>query len=185
MITEGQRYIGGGKLFFTENKIGASEIEIGEIQEASLNVGVETAEAFSKDNTMKKLVEKVPTNITGSLKFTTQKINLNNMAMAMLGTLTDEEFDIGEVLPDGTTATTLTTVPVIKIGEKPIIEGQFRFVGDEDGAFKPVLVVFNAAVTPSGELPYITDNFATLSFEGAVLKTDNGYAKEYRMKVGA
>ena len=40
MITKGNRYIGGGKLFFTENKVGATEVEIGEVQSATLKIGV-------------------------------------------------------------------------------------------------------------------------------------------------
>lgn len=50
MITKGNRYIGGGKLFFTENKVGATEVEIGEVQSATLKIGVETKDAFSKDS---------------------------------------------------------------------------------------------------------------------------------------
>lgn len=185
MITNGERYIGGGKLFFTENKVGAIEVEIGEVQSASLKIGVETKDAFSKDSTMKKLVEKVATAITATITFETQITNAHNTAMAMLGTSNTETFEIGDTLPDGTTATAQTVVPVIEVGTKPIIEGQLKFVGDEDGAKKPVLVVFNTVITPTGDIGYIVEDFTKLTFEGAVLKTVDGYAKEYRMVVGA
>lgn len=185
MITSGERYIGGGKLFFTENKVGATEVEIGEVQSATLKVGVETKEAFSKDTTMKKLVEKVATAINATIAFETQITNAHNTAMAMLGTSTTETFAIGDTLPDGTVATAETIVPVIEVGTRPIIEGQLKFVGDEDGAKKPVLLVFNAVITPTGDIGYIVEDFTKLAFEGAVLETDEGYAKEYRMTVGA
>lgn len=188
MITKGNRYIGGGKLFFTpklkDGTIG-TEFEIGEVQEATFSMSAESAEAFSKDEVMKKLVEKVVTSIGGTLKFTTQIINSENMAMALLGKVEKETFEIGDTLPDKTIATAKVEIVVIKAGENPNIEGQFRFVGDENGAYKPVLLVYNASVVPSGDIGYIMDNFSTLSFEGAVLKTDEGYAKEYKMKVGA
>ena len=105
--------------------------------------------------------------------------------MAMQGTVASETFKIGDTLPDNTVATAQTVIPVVKVGDNPIIEGQLRFVGDEDGDKKPVLLVFNAVITPSGDISYITEDFTQLSFEGAVLKTDEGYAKEYRMEVGA
>lgn len=185
MITTGDRYIGGGKLFFKENKAGSTEVEIGEVQSASLKIGVETKDAFSKDSTMKKIVEKVATAITATITFETQITNAHNTAMAMLGTNKTETFAIGSTLPDGSTATAETVIPVIEIGTKPIIEGQLKFVGDEDGAKKPVLLVFNAVITPTGDIGYIVEDFTKLSFEGAVLETDDGYAKEYRMTVGA
>lgn len=187
MITKGERYIGGGKLYFTpllKNGTQGEEFEIGEIQEATLSISTETVDAISKDNVMQKVVEKVVKSIGGSLKFTTQKITDKNKTMALLGTSTEETFDIGDTLPDGTTATKQLTIPVIKVADNPLIEGQFRFVGDGDGEYKPVLLIYNASVIPSGDISYITDSFATLGFEGAVLETDEGYAKEYKMKVG-
>lgn len=185
MITSGERYIGGGKLFFKENKANSVEVEIGEVQTATLKIGVETKDAFSKDSTMKKLVEKVATAINATITFETQITNAHNTAMAMLGTQGSETFAIGDTLPDGTIATAQTVVPVIEVGTKPIIEGQLKFIGDEDGEKKPVLLVFNAVITPTGDIGYIVEDFSKLTFEGAVLKTDEGYAKEYRMNVGA
>lgn len=183
MITKGNRYIGGGRLYFKANKDGATEVEIGEVQSATLKVGVETKDAFSKDQTMKKLVEKVAIAINATISFETQITNAHNTAMAMLGSENTETFEIGETLPDGTIATAQTVVPVILVGTKPIIEGQLKFVGDEDGATKPVLLIFNAVITPTGDIGYIVEDFSKLTFEGAVLKTDEGYAKEYRMTV--
>ena len=175
MITKGERYIGGGKLFFKENKAGSTEVEIGEVQSATLKIGVETKDAFSKDTTMKKLVEKVATAINATIAFETQITNAHNTAMAMLGSANSETFAIGDTLPDGTVATASTVIPVIEVGTRPIIEGQLKFVGDEDGAKKPVLLVFNAVITPTGDIGYITEDFTKLAFEGAVLKTDQGY----------
>jgi hypothetical protein len=47
------------------------------------------------------------------------------------------------------------------------------------------LLIYSAVITPSGDIAYIAEDFGKLSFEGAVLKTADGYAKEYRMTVGA
>ena len=179
------RYIGGGELYWTPNKPDAVEVLLGEVQEVNFKVNVTTKDAFSKSSVMKTLVAKVATEITASLSFGVQKLNIEAVAMAMLGTVTSETFAVGAKLPDNTTATVSTVIPVIKVGENPIIEGQLRFVGDEDGDEKPVLLIFNAVITPSGDIAYIAEDFGKLSFEGAVLKTADGYAKEYRMIVGA
>lgn len=184
MITKGDRTIGGGRLFFTENKVGATEVEIGEVQSATLKIGVETKDAFSKDTSMKKLVEKVATAITATIAFETQITNVHNLSMAMLGSVNSETFAIGDTLPDGAIATAATVIPVIEVGNRPIIEGQLKFIGDEDGAKKPVLLVFNAVITPTGDIGYISEDFTRLAFEGAVLETDEGYAKEFIMTVG-
>lgn len=184
-MIKNDRYIGGGKLYFKSNKSGSTEIELAEVQDAKFKVNVVTKDAFAKSNVMKTLVAKVATEITSTISFSVQKINIETMAMAMLGTVTSETFAVGAKLPDNTTATISTTIPVIKVGNNPIIEGQLRFVGDADGDIKPVLLIYDAVITPSGDISYITEDFGQLSFEGAVLNTANGYASEYRMTVGA
>ena len=65
------------------------------------------------------------------------------------------------------------------MAETPILNGQLRFVGDEDGASKPVLLLYNVSMAPAGDFDYISEDFAQLSFEAAVMKSDEGYAKEY------
>ncbi|MGE4517318.1 MAG: hypothetical protein AB7D96_10705 [Arcobacteraceae bacterium] len=184
MKTQGDRYIGGGKLYFTPVG-GGAEFEIGEVQEATINTSVEFAEAWSKDSVMAKLVERVAKKIDASGKFSTQKLNLKNTAMFMLGTETTETFEIGETLPDGTTATAQVVIPKITAGNKPVVEGQLKFIGDEDGAKKPVIVIPSVVLTPSGDLPLIVDEFAKLSFDFAILQVDDRLYDEYTMTVGA
>ena len=184
MMKDG-RYLGGGKLFWKPNIVGAVESELAEVQDFTYKPTVETKEAFSKANVMKTLVARVVTSFGATVSFSVQKFNIENMAMALGGTITDEVFAIGATLPDMTVATTVTTIPVIKVGDNPLIEGQLRFIGDEDGDQKPVMLIHNAAITTSGDIPMITEDFAKLSFEGAVLKTEKGYTDEYLMTVGA
>ena len=180
-MLKNDRYIGGGRVFFTP--VGGAEVEIGEVQDATLSFNVETAEAFSKDQTMKLLVAKVAKGITATVKFTTQILNANNMAMAMFGTESTKTFEIGDTLPDNTVASAQVVIPFIEAGSKPIIEGMLKFIGDEDGDEKPILEVHHAFLTPTGDIGYIMDDYSKLSFEGAVMKTSDGYAKEYRMTV--
>ncbi|OCL99519.1 hypothetical protein AAX29_00560 [Aliarcobacter thereius] len=187
MRTIGDRYIGGGKLFFTPIKKDGSmgeEFEVCEVQSGQLTWNIEKKQAFSKDRVIKQMVEQVITNIEGIFKFTTQVFSLDNLAMSRMGTLEEEVFEIGDTLPDGTIATKKETIKAIKMAENPILNGKLRFVGDEDGDSKPVLLLPNVSMAPSGDFDYISDEFAQLSFEAAVMKSDEGYAKEYWMKVG-
>ncbi|OCL85744.1 hypothetical protein AAX26_01811 [Aliarcobacter thereius] len=187
MKTIGDRYIGGGKLFFTPTKRDGTlgnEFEICEVQSGQLTWNIEKKEAFSKDRVVKQMVEQIVTNIEGTFKFTTQVFSLENLAMSRMGALEVESFDIGDTLPDGTIATIKTDIKVIKMAENPILNGKLRFVGDEDGASKPVLVLYNVSMAPSGDFDYISEEFAQLSFEAAVMKGAEGYAKEYWMEVG-
>lgn len=184
MMKDG-RYLGGGKLFWKPNKASAVEVELAEVQDFTYKTNTETKEAFSKANVMRTLVARVITSFGATVSFSVQKFDIEILSMALGGTVSDKSFAIGETLPDMTVATEATTIPVIKVGDNPLIEGQLRFIGDEDGDQKPVMLIHNAAITTSGDIPMITEDFAKLSFEGAVLKTEKGYTDEYLMPVGA
>ncbi len=177
------RYIGGGKIYFTP-KGEDVEREIGECQSATVSIEVETKDALNRDDCMAKKAAKAVTAINGKIEFSTQNINADNMAMSMLGKVEDISFVVGDVLPDGSTASAQTTLKRIRAGQNPIFEGKVKFVGDECGDEKPVLVVYNAILTPSGNFEYISDEYQKLSFSGEILKTNDGYFDEYRMPVG-
>ena len=184
MMKDG-RYLGGGELYWKPNKVGAVERKLAEVQDFTLKPTVDKKEAFSKASIMKTLVAYVVTGYNLTVSFSVQKMDIEVMAMALGGTVSNEVFAIGATLPDMTVATKSTTIPVIRVGSNPLIEGQLRFIGDEDGDQKPVLLIHNSAITTSGDIPMITEDFAKLSFEGAVLKTDKGYTDTYLMTVGA
>ncbi len=176
------RYIGGGKIYFTPK--GETDVrEFGECQEAKVSISTEVAEAINKDSCMAVKAGKFVKAINATIEFTTQNISIENMALARLGKIEDVEFQTGETLPDGSSASENTTIKCIKAGSNPIIEGSIKFVGDECGDEKPVLIVHNAVLSPSGEFAYIADDVQTLGFSGEVLDTDKGYFDEYRMEV--
>lgn len=175
------RYIGGGELLHTPK--GGTERKIGEIQSAKFSLNAEFAEAYDRSSSMKKLSAKVTKSISGKLEFTTNNVNLENMAMALGGKVEDVAFASGAKLPDGTTAAAAVTLKCIKGATNPIIEGSFKFVGDSDGDEKPILVIYKANVTANGEFNYIAEDFQQLSFSGEVLEDNGKYFDEYRMPI--
>ncbi len=179
-----ERYIGGGKIYFTPYSNGTygTEVEIGEVQDAKLSVNNTYVNAFSKDSGMAKKVDKVLTQTDAKISFTTQNVSKENMAMAMFGELKTETFTTGAELPDGTTATQETTIPVIEGGVIPKVEGKIKIVGANiAGAENPVLEVPLAVLTPAGDLRdyFNTSDFTSLGFDGEVLESNGLYFKEY------
>jgi len=178
-----ERYIGGGKLFFSKynGSTYEAEVEIGEIQTATLKITQSYADAYSKDSGLSKKVDKVATTTEASISFTTQNVNKANMAMAMFGTEATETFAIGATLPDGTVATVETVVDVINGATSTKIEGKIKIIGKNiTGTKDPVLVVHHAVVTPSGDVrDYFADKHSIIGFDGEILETADGYFKEY------
>lgn len=178
---EVERYIGGGKMYYTPYANGAygTEIEIGEVKDVKLKLTPTTKKAVSNDTSIGKTVDQAVTMVEGSLSFSTQNLNKENRAMFGLGTLTTETFSTGDTLPDGTTAAADVTYDVVQGGAQPLTEGLFRFVGDTLRGKAPILKT-HAVVTPNAERGYIVDDFSKLDFSGEVLETaELGYFKEY------
>lgn len=180
-----ERYIGGGKIFFS-NYNGSTydaEVEIGEVQGANLKISQTYADAYSKDTGVQKKVDKVATQTDSTISFTTQNVSKENMAMAMFGSLESETFEISDTLPDGTVATVQTIIPVVRGGSLTKIEGKVRIVGvNATGTQNPVLVVHHAVLTPDGDVrDYFADKHTTIGFSGEILETADGYFDEYFM----
>jgi len=187
MRTLGDRYLGGGKVYFTPFKKDGTldiEFEIGDVQSGELSFNVEKKEAYNKDRVIKQMVEQVVTNIDATFKFTTIRLSEENLLMSKLGVKESISYKIGDDLPDGTIATKDGTYTAIKMAQNPILKGQLKFVGDEDGNSKPVLLLYSVALAPTSGFNYFAEDFATLEFEASVLKTEQGYGTEYWMKVG-
>lgn len=175
-----ERYIGSGKLYFTPE--GGSQVEIGEVEDVSFSISVEYAEALSGGKVLKRLSEKVATKITSKVSFKTKNLNKENLALSYMGEVTTENFNVGDELPDGTTATVATTVDVIKGGTRSSINGELKFVADVPaGKKRPVLLIYSAAIMPSADIALVANEFASLNFEGDVYDTANGFFKEYLM----
>jgi len=179
-----ERYIGGGKLFISKwnGSTYDAEVEVGEIQSATLKVSQTYADAISKDNGIGKKVDKVSTATDATISFTTQNVNKINIAMAMFGGDTQTEtFAIGDTLPDNTVATVETILPVINGATLSKVEAKIRIIGvNISGSDNPVLLVHHVVLTPSGDIrDYFADKHTTLGFDGEIMEVTEGYFKEY------
>ena len=183
------RYIAGGKLYFSQlNADGATyaaEREIGEVQDVSLQTNTDFAEAMNKDGALPVKSDKVAKSFSATLSFSTIRLNKENLAMALNATLTTEIFAIAATLPNGATAAAETTLDVIQGGENTLLKGKFRFVAEiAAGTNQPVLEIPIAVVSSNDAVAFMSDDFASLKFDGEVLKHDtDGYFKEYLIPV--
>lgn len=169
-----ERYIAGGKLYFTplENGVYGTEYEIGELTEATIETNREYAEAFNKDAGQKVLAEKVLKQEDYTLSFKTQNVNSTNLAIALGAVAQTINFAIGDTLPDGTTATVAGEYVKLDAGSKALVVGKLRFVSAPQTGKKRVTEVPKAHVTMSGSIALMSEDFATLDFEGSAMKDD-------------
>lgn len=182
-----KRLLGGGRLYF-ERYNGTDydpKIEIGEVKKATLKVAVTYKEAYVKDDGVQKKVEKVPVETGASFNYTTQNVNVENVAMAMMGIVGTESFDVGDTLPDGSTATEAIDIPVIRGGAETKVEGRLTFVGKNIASGDhPVCLMHHVVTTPAGDArDYYADDFNNVGFENEIIKldTENELFKEYFM----
>lgn len=180
-----ERYIAGGRIYFAELENGTygTEYEIGELTEATISTNREYAEAFNKDGGQKVLAEKVLKQEDYTLAFKTQNINSANLALALGAEVKTVNYAINDDLPDGTKATEAGTYKRIDAGSKSVIVGRLRFVSAPMTGKKRVTELPKAHITLSGDLALMSEDFATLDFEGSAMKDDTTgkYYTEYIM----
>ncbi len=176
-MRQGNRVIGAGK-FYWKPLGGTDWVEIGETQGGSINTTVEKKEAHDKSSVLNKVVAVVATAVSATIKFDTNIHSKENLELYMLGTSEDITYEIGDELPDGSTATAQIVIPKISAGTDPIKKGSIRFVGDADGDEQPITICNDVVVMPTGDRELIGNDFTALSFEGVVLKDSNGLLYE-------
>ena len=111
-MRQGNRVIGAGK-FYWKPLGGTDWVEIGETQGGSINTTVEKKEAHDKSSVLNKVVAVVATAVSATIKFDTNIHSKENLELYMLGTSEDITYEIGDELPDGSTATAQIVIPRI------------------------------------------------------------------------
>lgn len=185
MANEIERYISGGKIYFAELEGGTygTEFEIGELVEATIEPNREYAEAFNRDNGQKVLAEKVLKQEDYTCAFKSQNINATNLGLALGAEVETITYEVGDKLPDGSTATVTGTYKRIDAGSKAVIVGRIRFVSAPQTGKKRITELPKAHITLSGSIALMSEDFATLDFEASAMKDDTSgkYYIEYIM----
>lgn len=166
-------YMAGGKLYF--KKKGATTYSpIGGAMEVKANVKAEYAEAFDHSGAVELLAKRVPKKFDGTLSFKTNDLSIEALTMAVLGTQTTG------TKTDTEAGWTDKAVEQLSFGKDLLIEGAFKFVSENASGQKMVLEVYNASVSPSGDINLQSKEVAELSFEGMMLRDSSGnYADMY------
>lgn len=185
MANEIERYIAGGKIYFSElvNGTYGTEFEIGELTEATIEVSREYAEAFNKDGGQKVLSEKVLKQEDYKCTFKSQNINSTNLGLALGAEVETINYIVGDELPDGSTANATGTYKRIDAGTKSVVVGRIRFVSAPLTGKKRITELPKAHLTLSGSIALMSEEFATLDFEASAMKdpVTGKYYREYIM----
>ena len=170
-------YVGGGTLHFKKTGT-ATFVEIAAVSEAKVNVKAEYAEAYDHSGGTKVLAKKVPKKFEATLSFKTTDTSAKNIAMAVYGKQTSAVEVIDEVA--GITAIDNVTATKISFGKELLFEGAFKFISENASGQQIILDVYNATVTPGGDVNLQSEDISELSFEGSAMLDANGnYADMY------
>jgi len=178
-MTDTTQYLGGGRLFFKEE--GATDyIEIGGVQDFSYNISVETVKALDKTSCTTTTSKVNAKSVGGSVTFTTQNIIKENLRLALFGKASVVNYDVGDELPDGTTASEAVAVDKIEAGKKPVIEGAIKFVGSPCDGKTPVYDFYRVVLSPNGDISPLSEDYMNIPFSGEMLsKVEDGTPKYF------
>ena len=177
--TDTTTYLGGGRLYLKED--GATDyIEIGGVQDFSYSTTVETVKALDKTSCTTTTASVRAKSSSGSVSFTTQNIVKENLRLALFGTSSTVNYETGDELPDGTTATEAIAIDKIEALKNPIIEGSIKFVGTTCEGKAPVYDFHRVSLTPNGDISPLAEDFMSIQFSGEMLsKIENGSPKYF------
>lgn len=170
-----ERYLGGGRAYFEKLKADGTyetKREIGEIKGLTMSVKLEKEQAFSEDDGVAELVMELEKKKDISLKFSTQNVDKDNLALALYGTQGVTVYAIGDTLPNGEVAAAETTVPTISIGTSSIIEGRFTFISNAgtDKIKRRKWTFHKVSLSMEGDFALMSDKFVTIPLTATVLK---------------
>lgn len=175
-----QAIIPRGKLYFTLEEDGAVEFEIGLVQKVSFSTDTTEAKVMDKSAAADRTFDVATTSATSTLSYETQDVKPEVLAQALRAKIEDITYEVGDELPDGTTATEQTTIKRLTGDPMTQMKGKFRFessVATTDGY--PQLTIPSAFVKPDGTFDLIADDFISLSFKGEAMLSATNEALYY------
>ncbi|MCX2717819.1 hypothetical protein OQH61_08750 [Helicobacter sp. MIT 21-1697] len=166
-----QPYLPDGSLSEQKFDMGATEI--------TLTRETTTATAFTRSAGLKQKIAEVVTEENYTLKIKCNSFSPANLANALGSEIKVVSFAAGERLPSGEVADIEYSFIKIDAGSNPLLKAKLIFVGTPVQAKQVIGVVYEANIKMSGDLPLMSEEFATMDFEGSANKTDEGYYTHY------
>ena len=162
-----QPYLQDGSLSSEKYDMGATEV--------TLTRDTQTATAFTRSGGLKQKIAEVVTEENYTMKITCNSFSPANLANALGSSVEKVEIKDGETLPSGEIAQGNYTFIKIDAGTNPLLKAKLIFVGTPVQGKRVIGIIHEANIKMGGDLPLMSEDFATMSFEGSANKTSEGY----------
>ena len=183
-INNGQKenlFLSGGTLYIEPYKNGAlsgEKFDMG-ATEITISRDTTTAQAFTKSGGLKQKIADVVTEENYTMKIKSNSFSPANLAAALGSEVEEITFTAGDDLPNGEVAEGGEKYVKIKAGTNPLLTAKLLFVGTPVQGKKVVCVIHEASIKFGGDLPLMSEEFATADYEASAVKTDAGYLDYY------
>ena len=175
-------FLSGGTLFLQPYKEdGTLEVErydMGAV-EVTLSRDTTTASAFTRSGGLKQKIAEVVTEENYTLKIKANSFSPVNLASALGSNVEEITVASGEKLPSGALADREHKFIKIEAGTNPLLKARLIFEGNPVQGRRVIAIIHEANIKMSGELPLMSEEFATMDFEGSANKTGEGYYTHY------
>ena len=175
-------FLSGGVMYLQpylpDGSLGSQKFDMG-ATEITLTRDTTTATAFTRSAGLKQKIAEVVTEENYTLKIKCNSFSPANLAAALGSESKVVDFAAGEILPSGEVADKEYRFIEIKAGSNPLLKAKLTFVGAPVQSRQVIGVVYEANIKMSGDLPLMSEEFATMDFEGSANKTDEGYYTHY------
>lgn len=171
-------YLAGGIMYIQpylkDGTLGDQKYDMG-ATEVTLTKDTQSVSAFTRAGGLKQKIAQVVTEESYTIKITSNSFSPANLEYALGAKLEKITIQKGELLPDNEIAQKSTNFIKIEAGRNPIIKAKLIFVGTPVQGKKVVAIIHEADIKMSGDLSLMSEDFASLSFEGSANKTAQGY----------
>lgn len=178
---KGNLFLSGGTLYMypIENGVETGDkVDMG-ATELTITRDTTTAEAFTKSGGLKQKIAEVVTEESYTMKIKSNSFSPANLAAALGGSAKEISFTADETLPNGEVAVGGEKFIKIEAGTNPLLTARLVFEGNPVKGKKVICVIHEATVKFGGDLPLMSEEFATADYEASAVKTDSGYLDYY------
>lgn len=170
-------FLSGGTLYiepFENGKPSGQKYDMG-ATEITISRDTTTAQAFTKSGGLKQKIAEVVTEENYTMKIKCNSFSPANLAAALGSEVKEETITTGQTLPNGEKATADTKFVKIEAGTNPLLTAKLIFDGKPVQGKRVIAVFHEASIKFGGELPLMSEEFATADFEASAVKTNEGY----------